>query len=435
MLKDQTTGQKAQSREQVKDTGKGYGLQSLMPGYGPVPRENQAGKASSMGQGHALKFPNAQTVAPHPVAADDVRNYIRDFLLEQKVRGNSPNTLRYYRANLERFVQFLESEGYPTDIHELRPGHVRHFFVYLSESEHRWNSNHVGANRKLSPGGVHGFARAVRALIKFVVAEANLQRSPMANVSMPAGRTEWTVEIFSEEEILRLFACIDKISRTPFTRLRNRAILSSLLESGCRAGELLTMSTATDWNSGLFQVTGKGNKTRTVAIGTFAIRELNNYARARQRVQTRSDALFIKSNGEPATYSTVREFFRDLRLGTGITHCHAHACRHTAFSRMLKQGMSIVHIKALAGHRSITTLERFYIATSPEDLKAEHEKYSPLDSMSRDLKRGGPTAAVELPPARRLLEEVRATSFRAVGRTYGVSDTTIRNRLKEVGLL
>ena len=39
------------------------------------------------------------------------------------------------------------------------------------------------------------------------------------------------------------------------------------------------------------------------------------------------------------------------------------------------------------------------------------------------------------PPASLLLQEVLESSYRAVGRKYGVSDTTIRNWLKKADLV
>lgn len=375
---------------------------------------------------------------------DDVRSYIESFLLEQRVRGNSHNTVRFYKGNLMRFVQFLEQEQYPTNIYQLRPAHFRHFFVFLSESTHRWGSDAPAANRKLSPGGVQVFARAVRALMRFVTVEANLQKSPMANVSMPSGRTDWKVQTFSDDEIVLLFKAIEKISRTDFIRLRNRAMLATLLDSGLRASELLSMTIETNWQAGMFEVLGKGSKIRQVAIGEFAMRELSSYARARQRVSTRSTALFLTRSGEAAEYWTLREYFRDLRLATKIDHCHPHCCRATALSRMLKSGMPLVYIKQLAGHASLVTTERFYLATASDDIKAEHQKYGPLDNMGSALKHvrsaastaeGGRTA-LQLPSALELLRQLReGTSYRELARQYGCTDTTIRNRLKAAGVV
>jgi site-specific recombinase XerD len=65
---------------------------------------------------------------------------------------------------------------------------------------------------------------------------------------------------------------------------RNRSMLSILLDCGLRASELLSLQLGdVDPQAGLFEVVGKGSKTRTVAIGNFARRELWAYLRARVR--------------------------------------------------------------------------------------------------------------------------------------------------------
>jgi hypothetical protein len=96
-----------------------------------------------------------------------------------------------------------------------------------------------------------------------------------------------------------------------------------------------------------------------------------------------------------------------------------------------------VVLQETLGHSAFDTTRRYYLDVSTEDLKQEHKLYGPLDNMGDILKeqRGKLGQTPEIPPADVLAQEVKSTTYSAVARKYGVSDTSIRKRLKKAGLL
>ncbi len=389
---------------------------------------------------------------------DDIRYYIYGYILHHRSQRHSPKTIAACKERLSRFVWFLQKEGYPTELQHITPNHIRHFLIYLDETkEGRWDSSHPLANRPLSQNSIHTYAKTLKAFFRWATKEAALPRNPFDNVDMPRLPNQWQVQTYTDEEIEALFAAVERTGGGhPFIVQRNRAILAILLDSGLRASELLSLKVADiDVQQGVFIVTGKGRKSRTVATGSFARRQLWAYLRYRLRMSAPEAALFVTRQGTPLTYAGLRLMFRRLRELTGIQRVsvRAHNCRHTAASIMHRNGMRGSTLQEILGHASFDTTRRYYLNIRPEDIRREHEMYSPLDAMSTRLKRGYgrplpseaggyppeggayTTHRPDLPPADVLLREVVSTSYRAVARKYGVSDTAIRKRLKKAGLI
>jgi site-specific recombinase XerD len=382
---------------------------------------------------------------------DSISYYIEGFLLKQRSQRSSPETIKYYQQKLGRFTWFIDHEGYPPSITELTPNHIRAFLVYLQEQDtNRWGSDAPNANRPLSAWGIHGFARAVRAFFHWACNEGDIP-NPFDKIEMPKLPDRWRVESFTDEEIAAMFAACDRM-RTEFIRQRNRTILAVLLDSGIRASELIGLTVdSISPQDGLFTVIGKGEKTRDVVIGGVARRELWVYLRDyRQNLRTSSNALFLSQGGTPLTYWGLTQVFKKIKQYSGITRVgvHAHVCRHSYGTLAHRNGMRGSTLQAAMGHSSFDVTRRYYLDIPKEALAQEHEKYGPLDNLRADI-RASPKRKVEaskelnemgrwvpvLPDPDRLLIEVRASSYREVARRYGVTDMTIRNRLKKAGLL
>jgi site-specific recombinase XerD len=382
------------------------------------------------------------STSPHPRHdITDIRYFVEGYVLHHKSRRHSPHTIVFYTDRLGRLIWFLEHENYPTTLPDITSHHLRHFLVYIAEQrESRWDSRQHMANRPLSQASIHSYAKAMRAFFIWATREARLAENPFDNVEMPSLPNQWRVQTFTDEEIAALFNAIDRMG-TPFVIQRNRAILSILLDSGVRAGELLSLCVDdVDLQEGVFTIIGKGKKERSVVIGSFARRELWSYlAHFRLKENTEEPNLFLARNGTPLTYDGLKLMFQRLKELTGITRVgvHAHICRHTFATKAHRNGMRGVVLQEALGHSAFDTTRRYYLDVSTEDLKQEHRRYGPLDNMREMLheQRGKQPRSVEIPSADVLAREVKASNYCAVARKYGVTDTAIRKRLKKAGLI
>lgn len=369
--------------------------------------------------------------------------YIQAFMLKHRSERHSPKTIEYYEGTLSRFSWFLKEADLPTDIGRIRAVEIRAFLSYLGDAspDGKWGTNRANTKKVLSPNSIHSYARALRAFWKWVAREADMQ-NPFSKVDMPKLSHPWRVEVLTDEEIAQVFSTIDR-DADPYLRRRNRLIFSILLDTGLRASEMLAIRVPDVYVGGEIKntvmVQGKGEKSRMVFLGNFTQKELAAYIPYRLRKKLKNDCLFISSHNKPLTYFGLKEFFTRLKDRSGVEKLHAHILRHTFATKAYRNGMKGVVLQEMLGHASFNTTRSFYINVSEEELGAEHRLYGPLDQMgleNKARKNPHPVEKVEaLPSNYILLEEVRSTSYEAVGRKYGYTGAGIKKRLVKSGLL
>jgi len=69
--------------------------------------------------------------------------------------------------------------------------------------------------------------------------------------------------------------------------------------------------------------------------------------------------LFAEPRGQALSYPAVYDLVRRLRKRTGIDF-DPHWCRHSAATRMLRDGVPIEVVSTLLGHSSVTTTSAVY---------------------------------------------------------------------------
>ena len=63
----------------------------------------------------------------------DLKNLIYGFKLSCQTENKSPKTIEWYTCFLERFLQFLEINSYPTKVSEIDKNHIRSFIIFLQQ--------------------------------------------------------------------------------------------------------------------------------------------------------------------------------------------------------------------------------------------------------------------------------------------------------------
>lgn len=169
-------------------------------------------------------------------------------------------------------------------------------------------------------------------------------------------------------------------------RLRDRFLLCLLWESGVRIGEALGLRHA-DIAAAAREVAivprvndngarSKSREGRTVPVSAELIRLWGDYLHI-EYGDLDSDYVFINLWAEPRgqawSYAAVYDLVRRLRKRTGIDF-DPHWCRHSAATRMLRDGIPIEVVSRLLGHSSVTTTLSVYGHLTVEDARAALEK-------------------------------------------------------------
>jgi integrase/recombinase XerD len=262
---------------------------------------------------------------------------LQGFLLDRRAQGISHKTIQLYNKELSYFTKFLDSKGVKT-ISGLTASVVRQYLAELST--HR------------SPAGCHIPYRIIKSLTYWWEAENPDYVSPMHRVKGP----KLDKKLLEPADLGDVRKMVDAC-RGPNV-LRDKAILHFLLDTGCRANEILSMDVSDlDIERGNVQVRyGKGKKQRIVIFGKSSRRALRAYLKHRK---DKCPALWITDEKQRLTYSGLRQIVRRAAERAGVQEPSLHSFRRAFVVAMLRKRVNIMTIRNLMGHADLRILERY----------------------------------------------------------------------------
>jgi site-specific recombinase XerD len=257
-------------------------------------------------------------------------------------RGMSEKTRRAYGVDLGQLAQFADNRA----PNELRPGDLRRFAAFLSES----GMSKTSVARKLA---------AVRTFYKHLIEIGEVGASPADLVASPK-RDQYLPQVLKPAEVA---AVLDAISATTPLELRDRAMFEMAYAAGLRAEEIVNLDVKdVDPDAEQIRVLGKGSKTRVVPAGEPAWRAVARYLeRGRPVLQREPEpALFISKTGKRLSTSDVRRrlsgWVRRAAVQGGVT---PHTLRHSFATHLLEGGADLRAIQELLGHATISTTQTY----------------------------------------------------------------------------
>ena len=251
-------------------------------------------------------------------------------------RRSSPHTISAYRRDLEAFRTNADIDDWLA----VKPHHVRQFLARL----HARGRSASTIGRALS---------SVRNFYAFLVRRGFTEANPAAGVSAPKKRKKLpkTLDI---DNAAKLF---DSNPKSPL-ELRDRAMIELLYGSGMRLAELVDLDLRDlDLVNGFATVTGKGNKTRVVPLGSHATEAVHRWLETRRGVRA-SDPLFTGRGNNRISPRTVQARLKRLSmhdLGTDVLH--PHLLRHSFASHLLESSGDVRAVQELLGHADISTTQ------------------------------------------------------------------------------
>lgn len=315
---------------------------------------------------------------PDGLPAERLPVLARAWLEDGAARQLSPLTLRGRRFILDKLSRFLtERQLHACDTHALRS-----FLAFLGGNPDgaRWDSPDPRCERQLRPKTLKTYYTDLRTFFRWLVAQGELDESPLARVQPPPCREE-PLAPFSPEEVQALLAAATK-TRTPE---RDTALLLLLYDTGLRAGELCgILMRDLDLTARRVTVLGKGNKHRTLPFNPHTARALYRYLSLMPREP--DEPLFIGEGGRTPgcalMTSGLLRVFKRLTAAAGIhrPHCGPHAMRHAFAVQFLRNGGNQATLQMLMGHTHPQMTMR-YVQFAQADLDAEHRDHSPVAAL------------------------------------------------------
>ncbi len=289
-------------------------------------------------------------------------------------RRFSPLTVRNYRRDIERFLQWLGIiDGRPEEEREalrrIQTEDIREWIIYRTEHDR------VGAssmNREIS---------SLRALFHWLQKNGEVERNvvkPIASL-----RTSHRLPAFVPES--RMTTVVEHCEEEPadFVTARDALIVLLFYTCGLRLAELIAANRddlSDDCRS--LRVHGKGDKERIVPILDFVRERISVYMDALGRqnfCNSAEKALFLTQQGARISRSAVYRIVRRELAQAGVQGKKSpHVLRHTFATHLLNGGADMREIQELLGHASLQATQ-VYTHNSIARLQTVYAKAHPRE--------------------------------------------------------
>jgi len=235
-----------------------------------------------------------------------VNESIELFLTEQRLRGNSKETIRAYTEKLKKFSTYLENKN----IENISNQDILNYQLYL-----------LGTSLKRV--SIKGYLVHLSVFLKYIYYKGYVPTTLFNEIRYPKVEKDF-IEILSDDEIQIL---LDVYDHNDIIQFRNYCILLLLLDSGLRKNEVETLKISNiKFDKKYLIVDGKGNKRRAVPFGSNTQHYLQEYLKRRTPSHSREKYFFLDNKGEPLGKNCIKMMFQDLKRY--VPRVHAHLCRH-----------------------------------------------------------------------------------------------------------
>lgn len=277
-------------------------------------------------------------------------------------RGLSPLSIAAYEAALTQFRTWTETRTPGSSPDRVTAREVLEYLEYLRRER---DNGAAAVNRTVT---------ILRSFYRAIVAMGHLEPAgnPLAGFPKIKAAPRKLPVVLDREEAARL---LETPKPTTVLGVRDRAMLALLYGTGIRASECASLrERQVDLRALTVTVRGKGGHERTIPFNEEVAVRLREY------VQVRGPALpaapFFRSRfGTPISRGTVYERVRTLGRRARIPKpLSPHRLRHTFASHLVREGVGLVTIRDLLGHRLITSTQ-IYLHVTAQDLRAAADRH------------------------------------------------------------
>ncbi len=255
-------------------------------------------------------------------------------------RGLSKLTQANYKRDIELLLAHSESQTTP--LLKIQSQHIRQLIAKL----HGQGLGGKSIARMLS---------SWRGFFDYLVKQHNFTSNPC--IGMRAPKSAKTLpQALSADQAVKL---VD-VKEDDLLSLRDHAILELFYSSGLRLAELVGLNfDHLDLANGTITVTGKGNKTRIVPVGSHAISAIQSWMAARNLIaKAESVALFITKQGNRITPRAVQYRLKEWAIKQGVnSDVHPHMLRHSFATHVLQSSGDLRAVQEMLGHANISTTQ------------------------------------------------------------------------------
>ena len=248
------------------------------------------------------------------------------------------------RENYTRDINLLSTLAEDADLHTLQANQIRRFIAKLN-------------GQGLSGKSIARALSAWRGFYHYLVGHHGFERNPVVGLRAPKS-PKTLPQALSTDQAVKF---VD-IKGDGVLEMRDHAICELLYSSGLRLSELVNLDIEMlDFTEGTVTVTGKGNKTRIIPMGSHAMTAIQAWLNTRATInisEKNSNAVFVTQQGKRITPRAVQYRLREWAIKQGInTSVHPHMLRHSFASHVLQSSQDLRAVQEMLGHANISTTQ------------------------------------------------------------------------------
>jgi integrase/recombinase XerC len=272
------------------------------------------------------------------------KKYLQDFIqILRSEKYYSPHTCKSYARDLENFSGYLAAR-------EINNWNEASYSLISAYAAYRFR-------RGLKSRSIQRELSSIRGFYQHLVRQGVMKSNPAMDVRAP-----------KSEQLLPKTCDAEQIGRLLHERqndddllIRDLAMFELTYSSGLRLAELVGID-LNDIDLGQQQliVTGKGNKTRYLPIGSKAVKAVRRWLKIRADFcrDDSEQALFVSKQEKRISPRNVQSRLNVLVKKQSIDqHLSPHALRHSFATHMLESSGDLRAVQELLGHANIKTTQ------------------------------------------------------------------------------
>ncbi len=263
----------------------------------------------------------------------------QQFVGHLKGKSRASATILAYGKDIDQLVSFLQKNG-KENAQDVATEDLNTFMTSLAKEGY-------------TPKSISRKTNSTKTFFKFLKSTGVLESDPATALEHPK----------FENKPPRILSQIEYRALRDAARgdLRIFAIIELLLQTGIRIGELAKLSvedlTLEGESPSMHVPAAEGSNERIIPLNRPAVEAVQRYLEVRPK--TPNKALFVTKTGRPLLVRNIRTAIdRYFKMG-GIKDAKVNDLRHTWVAHHLSSGTSLTLISKLAGHKRVSTTERY----------------------------------------------------------------------------
>lgn len=285
-------------------------------------------------------------------------DYLANYKLYLKIdQDASDATIESYTTDIKLFLNY---EGTPKDIKDIKPEHIRSYIAHLHKEGKARNT-------------ILRTASSIRSFFNYLRdVEKVISISPAENIRLPK-REKALPKHISYNNIVKM------IEAAMRQGIKTRLLIELLYGSGARISEIIKLRVEDiDFEEGFLKFKGKGNKERETPIHQGCLELIKQYMKAYGITE---GYLFPHKSDKNKHMTRINAYYTVKKVadlaGVDPKIVSPHVFRHSFATHLLDNGCDIATVQEYLGHENINTTKIYAKVTKVNKINS-YKKYHPL---------------------------------------------------------